>query len=171
MKHIIACFAFVLSLQVMAAEIKLATITSDALTDTTIFYLDVNTDGSAQGMRYVTTLESGQISVDDHATVEEVLNGGVVVQEMENREIVRLFLEKFDANKGGDIRLQFLANGVTGSKGTHMLKLVKKDGAFVLADIKGNALNTMFIKGNWSRILRRYIGVNSIETSFQAKNK
>lgn len=171
MKYIFAILALVIALSVNAAEIKVAFISSDAITETTVFYVETNNDGSAQAMRYVKTLESGQISEDVHATVEEVLNGGVVVQEMEGREVIRLFLGKFDIEKGGDVRMVFLANGVTGSQGTHMLKLVRKDGSWALADVKGNIINTMFIRGNYSRILRRYIGVASIETSFQVKNK
>jgi hypothetical protein len=171
MKFLAFCLAMSLSMGVFADEIKLATITSDAVSDTTIFYLETNSDGSAQAMRYVTTGESGQVLEDIHHTLEVILEGGVTLREMEGREVVRLFLESFDTTKGGKVKLNYLANGVTGSRGNHNIQLIKKDGKFTLANLDGKVINKMTIYGNWSRILRRWIGVSSIATTFEVQNR
>ena len=167
---ILAALTLALTLQVQAAEVKLATITTDTITDSTIFYVDTNSDGSAQGLRYVTTSESGAVIEDVHNTIAEVLDDGSVLEEMEGRVIIRLFLEEFNADTGGKIRLNHLVNGATGSRNNIYLKLVKSNGVFALADTNGNIVNTLFVKGNWSRFLRRWIGVSTINATFSAAN-
>lgn len=170
MKLLTLGLALAFSLSVFA-ETKLATITSDTTTDQTVFFIDTNADGSAAAMHYVTTNEAGAITEDVHSRIDEVLNGGVVLRVMEGREIIRLFLESFNATTGGTVRLQFLTNGVTGAKGSYSLKLEKRNGTFVLADAKGNLATALFVKGNWSRILRRWIGVDFIEASTTIRKK
>ncbi|HXH74479.1 MAG TPA: hypothetical protein VNJ08_05915 [Bacteriovoracaceae bacterium] len=168
---ILAALTLALTLQAQAAEVKLATITTDTMAESTIFYVDTNTDGSAQGLRYVTTSDSsGQITEDVHNTIAEVLDDGSVLEEMEGRVIITLFLEEFNADTGGKIRLNHLVNGATGSRSNIYLKLVKKNGVFALADANGNVVNTLFVKGNWSRWLRRWIGVSTINATFNPAN-
>jgi hypothetical protein len=171
MKIVAICFALAFSIQIQAEQIRLATITSDTNSDITIFYVETNDDGSAQAMRYVTTTETGLISEDVHNRMEQVLDGGVTLKEMEGREIIRLFAIKFDSATGGKIKLQYLANGVTNSYANQHLQLKKDGKKFALVDNEGKTINTMFVAGNWSRLLRRWIGVSAIITSFDKMNQ
>jgi hypothetical protein len=168
MKGIIFCLVLLFCVKVQAVEIKVATITTDVLDETTVFFIDVNPDGTAQGMHYVSTAASGQITDDVYSTLPEVLDGGVVLRVMEGREIVRLHLENFDQQAGGKVRLEYLVNGVTGTKNNHFLALKKTANSFILADTQGAEVNTIFVKGNWSRVLRRWIGVTGIQASYSA---
>lgn len=167
MNYFITIMLLIFSLSLAAKEIKVADITTDALDESTVFYLDINTDNTLQGMHYITTAGSGQILDDAYHTVDEVLDGGVVVKVMENREIVRLFLEKFDREQGGKVRLQYLSNGVTGAKESSYLNLKKVNSSFKLLDLKDKEVNLIFVKGSWSRLLRRWIGVERLEFSLQ----
>ena len=40
---------------------------------------------------------------------------------------------------------------------------MKKDGEFILADLQAKKIERIFVKGNWSRLLKRWIGVESIK--------
>lgn len=172
MKLFATCIALAFTIQIQAAEIKLATITTDVLTDVTTFFVEINDDGSVQGLRYISTSESGQITEDVHNSINEVRDGGLVLEEMEGREIIRLFIDDtFSEATGGKLRLNFLASGVTGSHSNTFIKLVKTPTGFSLADMDGKLVNTLFVKGNWSRWLRRWVGVSSIKTSFSEKNQ
>lgn len=151
-----------ITLKTHAAEFNLASITSNIDTDTTIFYLETNSDGSIDSMRYVTTLESGQISEDMHFTVEDVLDEGVVLEERNGHEIVRLYIEDFQAASGGLVRLNYLVNGATSYRRELRLKLIKLDNQFVLTDMDNNFIDCMYLRGNWIRFFG-LVGVRDIE--------
>lgn len=163
MSRYIALLTFLFSFCSWAKEIQVAIITTDVLDEETVFYLDVNDDSTLQGVHYISTAGSGQITEDVYNSVAEVLDDGMVLKVMEGREIVRLYMDSFDAFKGGKVRLQYLTNGVTGSRNNIFLELMKKDGEFILADLQAKKIERIFVKGNWSRLLKRWIGVESIK--------
>ncbi len=169
MKGIIFCLVLFICVKVQAVEFKVATITTDVLDETTVFFIDVNPDGTVQGMHYISTAGSGQITDDVYSTLPEVLDDGVVLRFMEGREVVRLYLENFEQQTGGKVRLEYLVNGVTGNKNNHFLSLKKTANSFILADTQGAEVNTIFVKGNWSRVLRRWIGVSNIQAIYSAQ--
>lgn len=161
-------FAFTLiafSLISSATELKVATITTDVDKDVSVFYLDINPDGHVDGMRYVTTAVSGQITEDFYFTLAEVQANGAVVEERNGYEVVRLYLEKFTSKDGGIIRLNYLVNGATHLKRDLRLKLVQEEGTFVLADLEGKKVNQLFFFGNYIRFLG-LVGVREIKASF-----
>jgi hypothetical protein len=166
MKLLSSLILFSFAFNLKADEIKLATITSDAITDTTIFYLETNPDGSVQAMRYVSTSPKGEITDDVTSRIDEVIDEGVLIKEMEEREVVRLYLEDFKPNNGARVRLRYLVNGATGIRRNHYLKLIKTAEGYFLSNEENKLINTVFVRGNWSRILRRWIGVDEIQTSF-----
>jgi hypothetical protein len=168
MKLIALCFALIFTAHVKANEIKLAIITSNAVTDTTEFYIETNPDGSVQAVHYISTENDGQIKDDVHKRVTEILEDGMNVKVMEGRVIVKLFLEEFNVETGGQVRLNYLVNGATGRRANMYLTLAKSNGIFVLQDEDEAIINRVFISGNWSRLLRRWIGVSSIDPSFEA---
>lgn len=161
MKLFIALFTLT-TFTVHAAEFNLASITSNIDTDTTIFYLETNSEGLIDSMRYVTTLESGQISEDMHFTVEDVLDDGVVLEERNGYEVVRLFIDEFNQSSGGVVRLNYLVNGATSSRRELRLKLVKQGNNFVLTDMNDNFVDCMYLRGNWIRFFG-LVGVRDIE--------
>jgi len=150
------------SLNLFAVETKLVTIKTDVVDETTVFYLDVHEDGAILGFHSVATANSGQIVDDVYGKLIEVLDDGFTMKNMDGREVVRMYLENFDERTGGKVRLQYLVNGLIGAKSNFYLYLKKSDNGFVVTDEAGNLVNTMLFKGNWSRVLRRWIGIESI---------
>ncbi len=153
------------TLNLFAVETKLVTIKTDVADETTVFYLDVHDDGGILGFHSVATAGSGQIVDDVYGKLTEVLDDGFIMKTMDGWEVVRMYLENFDEKNGGKVRLQYLVNGVIGAKNNFYLNLKKSENGFIVADDDGKQVNLMFFKGNWSRILRRWIGVESITTS------
>lgn len=158
---ILAAFLTLFILNAHAAEFTLATITSNIDKDQTVFYLETNSEGAVDSMRYVTTTESGQISDDTYFTLEEVLDGGVVIEERAGHEAVRLHLKNFDAQTGGTVILNYLYNGVTSSRKELHLKLVRDGERFFLTNAKDELVDCIYLQGNWIRIVG-LVGIRNI---------
>jgi hypothetical protein len=160
MKYLLTLLTLV-ALNTHAAEFILANITSNIDTDTTVFYLETNSDGLIDSLRYVTTTESGQISEDTRFTVEEVLNGGVVLEERAGYEAVRLFAKNFEPLSGGIIILNYLYNGVTSTRKELHLKLTREGNQFFLTTLKNEFVDCIYLQGNWIRIVG-LVGIRNI---------
>jgi hypothetical protein len=162
----LSLFIFLLVIvPVGAGEIPLATITSDIDTDITTFYVETDERHEALGIRYLTQTRSGQITDDQRFSVQEILNGGVVLQERNNYEVVRLFLPEFRPESGGLVRLRYLVNGATGTFSALHLRLLRSGQSYSLRDSQGNSVNRLFIRGNWVRVLG-LVGIRDITSTF-----
>lgn len=160
MERVIFALGLLGSLVVFAGEHKIVTISSNIDKDVTDFYLETLEDGSLDGMRFVTRDARGQVTQDNHATIEEVVDSGVVLFREGNREAVRLKVANFSAEAGGDVIVDYLYSGVTNSRKFLRLGIKKTDGDFFLHQA-GKPVNTMKVFGNWSPILG-LIGISEI---------
>lgn len=151
----------------MAAQVKMAIITSDIDAEIRDFYMITNNKNEIDSVRYVTYLSSGQILEDETTPAETVIADGTVVVERQGRDVVRLEVEKdFSVKEGGTIRMNYLYNGITGTRRAYQLKLIKIGDTFKLQDLEGKPVNNFFVVGNRSRVAG-VIGVKEIRSSFK----
>lgn len=167
MRQVLILLSLMLGLSAWASERRLAIITSDIDAEIRDFYLITNDDNVVDSVRYVTYLRSGHILEDKTVPAHVVMEEGTVIVERDGRDAVRLETEKdFNVNAGGTIRLNYLYSGVTGNRRVHKLLLKKEDGVFTLKDTKDQEVNSIFVLGNWHRILG-LIGIREIQTSLK----
>lgn len=157
------CLFSCLSLQ--AAMIKIADINSDYDQNVTEYFIELNNQNHIDSLRYITTMPNGGIFEDVTVPSNRILNESVVVVERQGRDIVILSLEDFSTIRGGTLVLNYLYNGITGSRKIKKLslKLVKND--FLLFD-GDRKINKMFLESH-RRIPVGIIGVKEIHTSFK----
>lgn len=165
MRRFIALSFAILSFDIFAAELHMATITTDVDKDVSVFYLETDDENNVHSMRYITTTPRGQISEDQTYSLEEVISNGAVVEQRMGRDVVTLYVENFDPASGGIIRLAYLYNGISGSMREIKLKLVRENNLFKLTDLQNRPVNHMFFKGNWVPIAG-LVGIRDITLSF-----
>ena len=155
---------FTFSYTVFSAEIKMAAVTSDIDTDTTVFYLETDDQNAIHSMRYITTTRSGQITEDESFTLDQA-SGGIVTERRDGFDIIKIYLEDFHPLYGGTLRLNYLVNALRGTKKDARLILKKIGHEFLLFDLQGKPINKMFCIGN--RIpIAGLVGLRDIQMSF-----
>lgn len=167
MRTLIFTLCLFLSLTTLAAEQRMAIITSDIDGEIRDFYLITDDNNDVDSVRYVTYLSSGQILEDVTIPAETVVSEGSVVVERNGHAAVRLEVENdFTLKNGGTIRLNYLYSGITGSRRNHHLILKKHDGFFILTDMNNQKVNDIFVIGNRNRLVG-FVGVKEIKTKFK----
>lgn len=126
MKTLFLSIAFLVSFQLQAETFKLATVKSDIDKLVNEFILTTDHRNELDTLRYVKRTPDGNAVHDATFTYEEVLNGGVVLEEREGREVIRLEPEKLNRAEGGTFRLNYLYNGIRGTRKSITIALVKK---------------------------------------------
>ena len=151
-----------MSFSSLAAELIVARITSDIDRNLTEFFIEVDSASDIHSIRIKSTTPSGQIFEDFSYTAEQVLAGGVVLHVRDGHKAVRLKVEKdFNIKAGGGVLLEYLYNGINGTRYSLPLKLMRNDGSFSLRKVTGEPLNRLFFRANRHRILG-IIGVREI---------
>ena len=149
MKTIILTLALSLSADLFAREIKLATITGNVDTDTSLFLIEVDDNGSLDTVRFKTTTKEGKITQDSHFPAETVDATGVVLLERNNRDILRLETVKpFSFANGGQVNLKYLYNGATNSWKSLKVSLLKNGADFEIRTADGKKVTRFFVKGH-----------------------
>ncbi len=164
MKSLFLIVLMSLSFLAQAKEYKLAVITSEFDKNVTDFYLITSEANVIESVRYKTILENGGIKEDTTIPAELVIEEGAVIEEREGREAVRLELEDFSVKTGGTVKLNFLYNGITGSRSYKKMKLKFEKTKFVLNDLEGNLVTKIFLRANRNRLVG-VVGVRDIITS------
>lgn len=165
MRSLLVSFLFILltCATVFAVEVKIGDISSDYDDNKTKFFLELKDDGSIDSVRFLQTAPNGQINQDNTFTYEQVVDGGVVIYWNGSYEVVRLEVKDFSPITGGTAILNYLYNGLTGSRRYISLNLGKGPQGFYLA-YYGNLVNTFFIHANRSP-LGVILGIRSINPS------
>lgn len=153
-----------LSFMAQAKEYKLAIITSEFDKNVTDFFVVTDEANTIESVRYKTILPNGGIKEDNNIPAHIVLEDGAVIEERDGYEAVRLELENFSLKTGGTVKLDFLYNGITGSRSFKKLLLKFEKSKFILTDLQGNFVNRIFLKANRNRVVGT-VGVREIQTS------
>lgn len=166
MKAFLSVMLILLCMNAEAKLTKLAVITSEFDKDVMDFYVITNGANQVDSIRYIQTAPNGAIISDMTVPVERVMEkGGVVIVERDGHNAVILEVENFNVAKGGVIKLNYLHNGVTGTRHVKYSKLNMVNGRFALADMENNAINRMFLKVNYIRLIG-VVGIREIVTGF-----
>lgn len=166
MKLILSILLLFVAATSQAEVLKLAVITSEFDDNVMDFYIVTDDQNHIDSIRYVTTLPNGGIFEDVTVPAETVMNEGVVIVERNGHQAVRLEVERFTLEAGGVVKLNYLYNGVTGTRHAKRINLGKMNAAFKLYDMDNKVLNRMFLKVNSVRVLG-VVGIKEIQTSFQ----
>lgn len=148
-----------------AEVFKLAEITSEFDKDVMDFYIETNDQKKIDSIRYITTRPDGSIFEDVSVPAETIIAEGVVMVVRDGYEVVRLDVEEFTVETGGIVKLNYLYNGITGTRHVKRLYLSWMDEQLRLSDLENHPVNRMFLKANHSRIFG-IIGISKILTSF-----
>lgn len=162
MKLIILCLSFLIG-SAFALETKVAIITSEFDKNTGTFLIETDDSHKILSIRYINRLPNGGIFTDNTYPAETVINDGVVLEERNNLEIIRLGAENFDLMKGGTVKLNYLYNGVTGTRYVKKLDLLNNNGVFTLQD-KTKVINRLYIRAHNTPV--GTVGVKEITTSY-----
>lgn len=165
MKLFLLAFLVFSSVTAFCHELKMAVIASEFDEDVTHFYLVVNNANVIDSIRWIKFNPSGQVMRDATATAAQVIEEGIVLEERNGFEAVRLEVENFNVENGGTIRLNYLFSGVTGARKIQRLLLKKIENIFILTDLAGQRVNRLFLVANRSRIFG-IIGIKEILTSW-----
>lgn len=134
-------------------ETKICKITSDVDGQVTEMYLQTNNANEAEAVR-----------VDREVfTVADVLRGVTVVR-MEGHDVVKLKAQAFDVSQGGTTVINYLYNGLTGTRRTMDLKLVNVDGVWMMKTPEGQRVNRLHVVAK--RIFGQVVGISYIRPSF-----
>ena len=168
MRLLVTLCAILFSIAALADERKVAIITSDIDKDIYHFYLITNDEDHVDSLRYQMTTPSGQIIEDNTFPAETVIQDGIVLVRRNGLEAVRLEVGRdFKVENGGTVILDYLYNGVNGTRRKHNIRLQRLNGRLELTEnTTTTIINRMFVYGNWNRLLG-LIGVREIKTSFQ----
>lgn len=149
------------------AETKMCVITTDIDSEQTELFLDFTNEGDIDSVRLFKTITGGKIVSNDTHPVERVMADGVVASERSNRDIVILRTDKaFSPKKGGIIIMDYLYNGIKGTRRNYKLKLTRINNSFVLTTLEGAKVNRLLFKGNRAAVVG-WIGIKDIFPEFK----
>ena len=159
-------FLFLIMTVCAHAEVfKLAEITSEFDKDVMDFYVETDDQNKIDSIRYITTRPDGSIFEDVSVPAERVIAEGVVIVERDGYAAVRLEVENFSIQSGGIVKLNYLYNGITGTRHVKRLYLNWDNEQLRLFDLGNLPVNRMYFKANHSRVFG-IIGIREIMTSF-----
>lgn len=128
LKNSLAC----LSLAILVSSIsyagtqKIAYITNQEDSDVIDLMVVTNKRADATHLKMIHRHSNGKVYATHLYSSQKVTNG-VVIYEQKNRDIVKLKSNNFSSHQGGDIKLDYLINGITGHRGKLYLDL-SRDG-------------------------------------------
>jgi hypothetical protein len=131
----------IFNMNAMAATQTLITVTNDEDTDLIKLYLVLDKNSDVEAFQMKTYTASGK-KINDQTFDASEAETGIIIYKKEKRDIVKLISDNFAPHQGGDVELDFLYNGITGSRGDFGFDL-KRDG-----DVWG-----VFVKGKKARSL------------------
>jgi hypothetical protein len=161
MKLSASLLALLLSFNLLAAEKKIASISSNIDEEKTDLLIETDNSHNLDSIRIFTVHKDGSVKRDDTFPVETLISEGVVANEREGRKIVILKVEDFTAAQGGTVKIDYLYNGITGTRQCLKLKLVKVGDSFGLTTQDGRAVSTLKISGNRKPIVS-LVGISKI---------
>ena len=109
-----------------AASQKLVTVTNDE--DSDVIHMLLNLDANKDVTNFqMKTFTSGGKQINNQVFATEKAYSGVVIYKKDKRDIVKLVSKNFASHQGGDVTLDYLYNGITGSRGQFDFDL-RRDG-------------------------------------------
>lgn len=105
--------------------------------------------------------EKNEVDSVDKYTAEKAANG-IVLYKVDGRDVVKLKSDNFSSHQGGEIELDYLYNGITGSRGLKKLDLSRDGDVWKLNDDGKDITKLHFVSNK--KMLIGTIGIKKIET-------
>lgn len=139
-----------------AHALALVDITSDQDNIKTVLYLgvDANKDITKFGIRWVEDNELKKKEFIARNSANEI-----VVKEQGNHEVIKLISDNFSSHNGGNIDVDFLNNGITGSRDSRSLNLVREGDSWALQKNGKKVQNMHFIS---KTVFGKAIGIKDV---------
>ncbi len=154
--------SLVLSFPALAKTFELATITNDLDKEIVTFYLHLDQNDEIDSVSYITKDAQGRIIKEKDWIYNEVANGGVVLENRNDYDILKLQLrDDFNRDNGGGISLNYLYNGATGTRRFVNFDVLKKGSSYGLFH-SGKLVNKLHIKTNHIRVIG-LVGIAQIQ--------
>ncbi|MFA7613312.1 MAG: hypothetical protein WCY48_03680 [Candidatus Caldatribacteriota bacterium] len=165
MLRFVVLLSLFFSLPALAKKYELAQISNDLDKEIVTFYLHVDQYEKIDSISYITRNEHGQIVKEMDWTYGEVANGGVVLETRNGYDILNLFLgSNFNRDQGGEISLNYLHNGVTGSRRYMNFNVTNYKGSYRLF-YNGKIVSKLNIKTNHVRVIG-LVGIDRIQVFY-----
>lgn len=150
----------ILTSSVFAGIQKIAYITNDE--DKDVINLELMTDSNEDITHLKIVYKHSNNQVYDTKTyVAEKAADGVVLHEVDGRKVVTLESPNFSSHQGGMIKLDFLSNGITGSRGLKKLDLSRNGDTWSLSDLSKKINKLHFVSNK--KALIGTIGIKRID--------
>jgi hypothetical protein len=114
------------SVNSFAALTKLVSATNEEDTNSMVISLITDSSSDVTGINVKLISKSGSVKIDKNHNTEDVYSG-FTLMEKEGRKIVRLESNNFSGHQGGAVIIDYLYNGITGSRAALILDL-SRDG-------------------------------------------
>ncbi len=161
-KLIVFVFLFMFITPVLAEEV-LANLTSDVDNDTGKIAYEMDQDLRSFEHIFLDKYVGGARTERAEMNVQQLLNGGIVLLKVSNVNVVRIWSDNFDLERGGVLYLDTLYNGVSGERKQYTLEISKLNNGFGIFYNKTEYKNLKFIAKR-SRVLG-VVGIEKIQFS------
>lgn len=147
--------AMMLSHSVMAADILISTATSDV--DSVVTKLWVTTDefGEATGLKM--TFNDG---TPDKSFTPAQVRSGMVLKKVDSYDVVVIKSRDFEVDRGGHLTMEYLSNGITGSRNDKELEIEFNGAGWELFH-DGRDVDKFHFKGR--KILGKLVGIKDVQ--------
>ena len=138
---------------------KVASITNDE--DKGVIGLELITDkhSDVTHLKLIFKNENNEVDEIDTYTAKKAASG-IVLYKVDGREVVRLKSDNFSSHQGGEIELDYLYNGITGSRGVKVLDL-SRDGDVWRLSSKSKKVSKLHFVSNKKMVVGT-IGIKQI---------
>jgi hypothetical protein len=163
MKAILFTLVLVCSQSIFAGEFLLLDITNEVDTEITKFILVTDdTNEEIQSFYKNTYTSSGNLIQESLVAVNQIAaTTGIVLDSRDGRDIIVLRSNNFAAHNGGDLEIDTLYNGITGSRKKYPIDL-QRHGAYWKVERNGKVITKMHLVSK--KLLGKVIGIKTIKT-------
>ncbi len=159
MNHLLLLATLLTSLGLSAAEHKLLTVTNDSDEETTIISVITDNQGQAVSLKK-TTHGNGLVVGSQDYSLATARQGAVLFKE-DKYEVIRLKLDaRFEPIYGGPLKLDYMVNGLTGSRRAVELEASQEGSKWVVKN-QGRTVTKAHVVAN--KVLGKKVGVSQIK--------
>lgn len=141
---------------VPVTDAQVLRVNSDAVAGDCDLKLVLNTDGDVAGIKYVAPAETKNFELSD-------LPNGLVILNRQGYDVVKLVSTSFDPHSGGEIKMVYLNNGITGSYKTWAMQLTRvgSDWSLAVDEQTGRrSFASMYLKAK--KVLGQIVGIDKV---------
>jgi hypothetical protein len=153
----------VIHFPVHAKELILLSITADEFPNQKKhFIVNTNEQGDIKNIRLDTFSSKGDlIEKGDSMDVSRMAEGGLTLLKKEDLNVVTLKGDTLAAHNGGEVVVDYLKNGISGTRRKIELELDRQADDWKLRSVDGKSIASMHFKSN--KFFKKTIGIEKIE--------